>query len=83
MQKKVLKMLGETILSQKLKFQTSETKEMAKIKNRKLSRSLHQMRGTVMKKTNKQTNLQLKVLINNLNVSDFNFKVYNDFFEKL
>jgi len=57
MQKKILKMLEETILSQKLKFQTSETKEMAKIKNRNLRRSLHQMRATVVKKRNKQTSL--------------------------
>jgi hypothetical protein len=57
MQKKVLKMLEETTLSQKLKFQTSETKRMAKIKKMNLRRSLHQMRVTVMKKTNKQTSL--------------------------
>jgi hypothetical protein len=57
MQKKVLKMLEETTLSQKLKFQTSETKRMVKIKKMNLRRSLHQMRVTVMKKTNKQTSL--------------------------
>ena len=64
MQKKVLKILEETISSQKLKFQTLETKKMVKIKKRNLRRSLHQMKAMVMKMTNKQKNLLLKMMIN-------------------
>ncbi len=63
MQKKVLKTQKETTSSQKLKFQTLETKKMVKIKNRNLKRSLHQMKGTVMKMKIKEKSLLLKIII--------------------
>ena len=63
MQKKVLKTQKETTSSQKLKFQTLETKQMVKIKNRNLKRSLHQMKGTVMKMKIKEKILLLTMMI--------------------
>ncbi len=63
MQKKQLKTQKETKSSQKLKFQTLETKKMVKIKNRNLKSSLHQMKGTVMKMKIKEKSLLLKIII--------------------